>query len=219
MDGPANPDAAVLNKICLYIGVVEDMIWAAVLCVLAARVVRQQSRLLAAGGERKATDSPWLERFMWMIAGSVLVQVGGRALYGFVLLPVFWILPVVGQSAMLQHLVGVTTAVLSMAAWTTPFWALWIFTTLRPQLGTWILQAFQRRPFWTSVGVTFLLNLNVVLWLLFLWTDIHVKTPGNDLGPIISEWNFGSWMVIYQNVVPAVLLVALLRRRMKLREA
>ena len=156
---------------------------------------------------------------MWMVAGSVLAQVGSRDLYGFVLLPVFWILPVLGPSAMLQHLVGLTTAALSVAAWTTPFWALWIFTTLRPQLGAWIRQAFQRRPFWTSVGVTLLLNVNVVLWLLFLWTDIHVKTRENGLGPIISEWNFGSWMVICQRVVTAVLLVALLHWRMKLREA
>jgi len=37
--------------------------------------------------------------------------------------------------------------------------------------------------------VTLLLNVNVVLWLLSLWTGIHVKTPGNGLGPIIPEWN------------------------------
>ena len=80
-------------------------------------------------------------------------------------------------------------------------------------------RAFQCRPFWTSVGVTLLLNANVVLWLLFLWIGIHVKTPGNGLGPIISEWNFGSWMGICQNVVPAALLVWLLRRRLKLRVA
>ena len=203
----------------MFCAIAENVIWAAALCVLAASVMRvRQSFSLAAGAQKNAANTLWLERFMWMIAGWVLLKFGVALHSDSVLLPALWILPASGSSAVLEHLVGLITAVLHLALWATPFWASWIFTTRRPLFFGWMSRAFQYRPFWTSVGVTLLLNLNVVLWLLLLWTGIQVKTPGNGPGPIISEWNFGSWMVICQRVAPAVLLVALMRWRMKLRE-
>ena len=217
---PPYPDATVMNRISMFCGIAEDVIWAGALCVLAARVVRvRQSRLLAAGEQRIAANPLWLERLTWMVAGWVLVMFCVRYLYGLVLLPAHWIVPVLGPSAVLQHLVGLTTAALVVALWATPFWACWIFTTRRPRFAGWMRRAFQRRPFWTSVGVTLLLNINGVFALFFLWTGVHVKTPGNSLGPIISEWNFGSWMGICQHIVLAAVFVWLLQRRMKLRAA
>ncbi len=213
------PDEAVMNRVMMFCAIAENLIWAAALCVLAARVVRvRQSFSLAAGAQRNDANSLWLERLMWMVAGWVLLQFGVRELHSAVLLPALWILPALGSSAILEHLVGLTTAVLQLGLWATPFWACWIFTTRRPVFVGWMSRAFQYRPFWTSVAVTLLLNVNVVLWLLFLSTGIHVKTLGNGLGPIISEWNFGSWMGICQRVAPAMLLVALMRWRMKPRE-
>jgi hypothetical protein len=213
------PNAAVINRIMIFCGIAEDVICAAALCWLAARVVRQ-SLLPAGGAQGTAANSPWLNRLMWMMAGCVLVRFGVRNLYEcLVLLPVLWLLPVLGPSAVLQHLVGLTTAALHMALWATPFWACWIFITRCPPFAGWMLRAFQYRPFWTSVGVTLLLNASGVLGLLLLWTGIHVKTPGSGFGPIISQWNWGPWMGIWQHVAPAVLLLALVRWRMKLREA
>ena len=216
---PPYPDEAVIYRVTMFCAIATSVIWAAGLCVLAARVVRRRrSFSLASGAQKNAADFPWLERFTWMVAGWVLLQFGVRELHSSVLLPVLWILPALGSSAILEHLVGLITAVLHLALWATPFWACWIFTTRRPELAGWISRAFQYRPFWTTVGATLLLNVNLVLWLLLLCTGIQVKTPGNGLGPIISEWNFGPWMAICQRVAPALLLVALLRWRMKLRE-
>jgi hypothetical protein len=185
--------------------------------VLAARVVRlRQSFSLASGAQKNAANSLWLERFTWMIAGWLLVRFCVGELYSLAILPTLWLLLALGSSAVLQHLAGLTTAVLQMALWAAPFWACWIFTTRRPGFAGKMLRAFQYRPFWTSVGVTLLLNGTTILGLLLRWTGIQVYTPGN--GPIISEWMFGSWMAICQRVAPALLLVALMRWRMKLRE-
>jgi len=210
----------MMNRIGFVCGVAEDMIWAVALCMLAARVVRvRQSFLHAPSAQRIAANPLWLERLMWMVAGYVLVQFGVPFLHGLVLGPALWILPALGPSAVVQHLVGLITAALGLVLWATPFWACWLFTTRRPWFGDWIRRAFRCHPFWTSVGVALLLNANVVLWLLLLWTGVHAKLEGRGFGPIISEWNFGSWMVICQRVAPAVLLVWLLQRRRKLRAA
>jgi hypothetical protein len=213
-------NVTVINRIALVQGIAENIVWAIALCVLATRVVRvQQSSLLATCGQRITTNSLWLERFMWMVAGYVLVLFGVPFLHGLVLGPALWIVPALGPSAVLQHLVGLITAALGLVLWTTPFWACWLFTTRRPWFGDWIRRAFRCHPFWTSVGVALLLNANVALWLLLLWTGVHAKLEGRGFGPIISEWNFGSWMVICQRVAPVVLLVWLLQRRRKLRAA
>lgn len=217
---PPYPDETVMNRIMMFCGIAENLIWAAALCVLTALVVRaRQSFSVAAGAQKNAANALWLERFMWMIGGWVLVHFCIGELHSAVMLPALWLLQALGSSAVLQHLVGLTTAALQVALWATPFWACWIFTTRRPRFAGWMLRAFQHRPFWTSVGVTLLLNVTVVSLLLSLWTGIHVKTPGNGLGPIISEWSFGPWIRILQHVAPAVLLLALVRWRMKFREA
>jgi len=70
----------------------------------------------------------------------------------------------------------------------------------------------------TAVGVTLLLNASGVLGLLFLWTGIQLSAPGKDFGQITSDWHWTSWMLAWR-VAPAVLLLALVRWRMKLREA
>jgi len=217
---PPYPDEAAMhrvNMVNMFCGIAEKVIWTTALCVLAASVVRMRQSFSLADG-RNTAKSLWLERFMWMVAGWVLLQFSVGELHGSVLLPALWIRPALGSSAILEHLIGLTTAVLHLALWAMPFWACWIFTTRRPIFFGWMSRAFQYRPFWTSVGVTLLLNLNVVLWPFLLWTGIQVNTPGNGLGPIIEEWNFGPWMVIWQRVAPALLLVALMRWRMKLRE-
>jgi len=217
---PSHADETMINRTMMFCGIAENLIWAAALCVLAARMVRARpSFSLAAGAQKNAANTLWLERFMWMIAGRVLVQFGVGELHSAAMLPALWILQALGSSAVLQHLAGLTTAALHVALWAAPFWACWIFTTRCPRFAGGMFRAFQQRPFWMSVGLTLLLNVLHILWLILRWTGLYVTTPGNGLGPIISEWNFGPWMVILQHVAPAVLLLMLLRWRMKLREA
>ncbi|HEY9171957.1 MAG TPA: permease prefix domain 1-containing protein [Verrucomicrobiae bacterium] len=213
-------DEAVMNRISFCCRIGEEVIWAVALCVLATRVVRvRRSSLFASFTQKGTANSLWLERLTWMVAGYMLVKFGVCELHGMVLLPAAWMLTALGSSVVIQHLAGLTMAVLELVLWAIPFWACWVFTAWRPKLGGWIARAFRRHPFSTSIGVMLLLNEDVILWQFLQWTGAHAKIAGSGLGAIISEWNFGAGMVWCQRVALAALLVVLMRRRMKLRMA
>ena len=218
---PPSPDQAVVDRISIFCGTAEGVIWAAALCVLAVRVVRgRRSFLLTADTPAVTTNSVWLERLMWMVAGYVLVRLGAPFLHSWVmLLPARMLMPALGASTLVQHFVGMVTAALGLLLWATPFWVCWLFATRLSWLGERTRRAFRDRPFWTSVGVTLLLNAEFLLGPLFRWAGLHNKLAGLDPSRILDAWNYGNGMIRCQHITLAVLLVMLVRRRRKLREA
>jgi hypothetical protein len=217
---PPFPEQAVLDRISIICGSAEHVIWAAALCVLAVCVVRGRRSLpLIAGTPAVPRNALWLERLMWMDAAYVLVRLGAPFVHGWVMLPVKLLLPALGASTLVQHLVGVATAFLGLILWALPFWVCWLFARRLSWLGDRIRWAFRRHPFWTSVSVTLLLNTGLVLWPLFWWAGLHNKLAGLGPNRILDAWNYGNGMILCQHVTLAVLLVMLLRWRTKLRKA
>ncbi len=214
-------DEAAMNLVSICWGMAEDMFWAVALCVLAVRAVRgRHCLLLTAGTPPVTTKALWGESLLWMVAGWVLVRCGAPFLHECVMIPASWMVRALGASAVLEHLAGLVTAAFALALWAFPFWTCWLFGTRYPQSGDWWRRAFRYRPFWTSVGVALLLNAHVVLFPIMAWTGMQARIPVvGGPSPIVAEWNYGAWMVLCHRVLIAVLLVALLRWRMKLREA
>ncbi len=216
---PPFPEQAVVDKISILCGSAEQVIWAAVLCVLAVRVVRgRRSSRLTTSTPPVTTNALWLERLMWMLTGYVLVRLGVPFLHGWVMLPAHLLLPAMEASTLVQHIAGMVTATLGLVLWAIPFWVCWLFATRLSWLGERMRRAFRDHPFWTSAGVTLMLNADSVLWPLFRWAGLHKKLAGLGANQILVTWNHGNWMILCQHVTLAVLLVMLVRWRMKLRE-
>ncbi len=214
------PDWSATRKISMICSSVEDVIWAIALCVLAARVVRERERFrLTTGRQGIATLSPWLERVMWIFAGFLLLRLGFPVSEAWVMLPAHWLVSASRASTAVQHLVGFVTAALGLVLWVAPFWACWRFGRGLSWLGDNIYRALRDRPFWASVGITLLLNANLLPWWLFRWVGLQDRLYADGPNQIIVEWNCGSWMVSCNYVTLAVLLVLLVRWRTMLRAA
>lgn len=215
---PPFPEQAVMDNISILCESAEHVIWAAALCVLAVRVVRGRcSFLLTPGTSAITRNALWLERLTWMVAGYLLVRLGAPFLHGWVMFPAHLLLPAMGASPLVQHLVGLTTATLGLVLWAMPFWVCWLCATRFAWLGERMRRAFRDHPFWTSAGVTLMLNADSVLWPLLRWAGLHKKLAGIGANAILAEWNYGNWTIICEHLTLAVLLVMLVRWRMKLR--
>ncbi len=220
--GWTHPDMSLENRIVTICWVAEHILWACAVCMLAASVLRGGGgRSLSPATDERGDSSKrlWVERGLWMVVGCMLVDFIQQNIVGLGFLTVGQMMPVPPRNALLleqAHDLGL--ALTQFALWTTSIWIFWILATERPKLGSWIRRTMRDHPFKAAFGLVLLLNMSAVLGRFFFWVGIKVVQPGNSYGYIGPEWHVWSQTLIYC-VTPAVLFAALLRQRMKMREA
>jgi hypothetical protein len=161
----------------------------------------------------------WLERFLWMIVGTMLVTFIRQNFIGLGFLTVGWLLPVPARNSLLleqAHDLGM--ALMQLTLWATAILILWKLATNRPRLGAWIRRTLEHHPLKAAVGIVVLLHVGFLIAPLFSWSGLLPGRTGKVYGFIGSEWYQWSW-IFTDMVAPAVLFIVLVRWRMKLRKA